>query len=149
MSERDGNMELYSRKTKNNGSNKHSYERLTSDHSLQVSRENQRSASLYLAYYTILYFANCPLTHFCSITANVSDWVAVSRTGQYRPRMGASSLLQPMCPTSSPGMAGLQSIARLKVRAMNIHCHTLQCSLTILLLPETLRYRAERCPWGL
>lgn len=144
MSERDGNMELYSRKTKNDGSNKHSYERLTSDHSLQVSRGNQRSASLYVAY-----FANCQLTHFCSITANVSDWVAVSRTGQYRPRMGASSLLQPMCPTSSPGMAGLQSIANLKVRAMNSHCHTLQCSLTILLLPETLRSRAERWPWGL
>lgn len=103
-------MELYSRKANNDGSNKHSYERLTSEHSLQVSEGSQRSASVLVAHY-----ARCPLTRSCSITASVSDLLAVGRTGQYRPWMGASSLLQPMCPTSSLGMAGLQFIARLKV----------------------------------
>ena len=37
MSERDGNMELYSRRVKNEMMSKHSYQRLTSDPSLQVN----------------------------------------------------------------------------------------------------------------
>ena len=37
VSERDGNMELYNRRVKNEMSSKHSYERMTSDPSMQVS----------------------------------------------------------------------------------------------------------------
>ena len=36
VSERDGNMELYNRRVKNEMSSKHSYERMTSDPSMQV-----------------------------------------------------------------------------------------------------------------
>lgn len=36
VSERDGNMELYSRRVKNEVSSRHSYQRMTSDPSLQV-----------------------------------------------------------------------------------------------------------------
>ncbi len=37
VSERDGNMELYNRRVKNEMSSKHSYKRMTSDPSMQVS----------------------------------------------------------------------------------------------------------------
>ena len=40
VSERDGNMELYNRRVKNEMSSKHSYERMTSDPSMQVGPES-------------------------------------------------------------------------------------------------------------
>ena len=53
VSERDGNMELYSRHVKNEMTFKHSYQRMTSDPSLQVS--------------IILSLGTCTVFHICSV----------------------------------------------------------------------------------
>ena len=48
VSERDGNMELYNRRMKNEMSSKHSYERMTSDPSMQVSAAISRHLLVHL-----------------------------------------------------------------------------------------------------